>query len=77
MDDLAELETLSVLPEHRSEGVGAALLGAVWSRLAEIGVEDLAITAAKSNVDSHRFYERQGFTQGFVVFYGKIPSARP
>lgn len=70
-DRIAELETLSVLPEHRGEGVGATLLEAVWARLSEIGVEDLAITAAKSNVDSHRFYERHGFSQGFVVFYGK------
>jgi len=70
-DRLAELETLSVLSERRSEGVGAALLEAVWERLAEIGIEDLAITAAKTNVDSHRFYERHGFTQSFVVFYGK------
>jgi GNAT superfamily N-acetyltransferase len=69
---IAELETLSVLPERRGEGVGAVLLDAVWERLAEIGVEDLAITAAKSNVDSHRFYERQGFTQSFVVYYRRV-----
>ncbi len=68
---LAELETLSVLPECRGDGVGAALLESVWQRLAEMGVEDLAITAAKTNVDSHRFYERHGFIQGFVVYYGK------
>jgi ribosomal protein S18 acetylase RimI-like enzyme len=70
-DRLAELETLSVLPEHRSDGVGTALLESVWRQLAETGVEDLAITAAKTNVDSHRFYERHGFTQGFVIYYGK------
>jgi GNAT superfamily N-acetyltransferase len=77
-DRLAELETLSVLPEHRGEGVGAALLEAVWRRLAEIGIDDLAVTAAKANVDSHRFYERNGFTQAFVVYYAKrnAPSAR-
>lgn len=69
-DRLAELETLSVLPEHRGGGVGTALLESVWERLAEMGVEDLAITAAKTNVDSHRFYEQHGFTQGFVVYYG-------
>jgi ribosomal protein S18 acetylase RimI-like enzyme len=70
-DQLAELETLSVLPEHRGDGIGTALLECVWEHLAKIGVEDLAITAAKSNVDSHRFYERHGFSQGFVVYYGK------
>jgi len=70
-DRLAELETLSVLPEHRGAGVGAALLDAVWGRLRERGVEDMAIIATKTNVDSHRFYERHGFTQSFVVYYGK------
>jgi ribosomal protein S18 acetylase RimI-like enzyme len=77
-DRLAELETLSVLPEHRGDGVGTALLESVWERLAEMGVEDLAITAAKTNLDSHRFYERHGFAQRFVVYYGqRIASSRP
>lgn len=68
---LAELETLSVLPEHRGGGVGEALLDAVWARLAEVDIDDLAITTAVTNVDSHRFYERQGFAKSFVVYYGK------
>lgn len=70
---LAELETLSVLPEHRSDGVGSALVKAVWDRLAEWGVEDMAITTTTTNVDSHRFYEREGFQQRFAVYYGKAP----
>lgn len=37
-DRLAELETLSVLPEHRGDGVGTALLECVWQHLAEMGV---------------------------------------
>jgi ribosomal protein S18 acetylase RimI-like enzyme len=68
---LAQLETLSVLPERRDEGVGAALLEAVWERLAKAGVDELAITTTTTNVDAQRFYERQGFRQGFVVYYGK------
>ncbi len=68
---LAELETLSVLPEYRGHGIGAALMEAVWARLAELGVEDMAITTAVTNLDSHRFYERHGFTQGFVVYYAR------
>jgi GNAT superfamily N-acetyltransferase len=70
---LAELETLSVLPEHRSDGVGSALVKAVWNRLAELGIEDMAITTATTNVDSHRFYEREGFRRRFVVYHGKAP----
>jgi GNAT superfamily N-acetyltransferase len=68
------LETLSVLPEHRGGGVGAALLEAVWNRLGELGIDDMAITTTKTNVDSHRFYERHGFSQIFVVYHGKRES---
>jgi ribosomal protein S18 acetylase RimI-like enzyme len=75
-DRLAELETLSVLPEHRGDGVGTALLESVWGRLAEMGVKDLVITTAKTNVDSHRFYERHGFTQAFVIYYRGGTSAK-
>jgi GNAT superfamily N-acetyltransferase len=67
------LETLSVLPERRSGGVGAALIEAAWARLGERGVEDMAITTTKTNIDAHRFYERHGFSQGFVVYHGKRP----
>jgi GNAT superfamily N-acetyltransferase len=73
----AELETLSVLPEHRGRGVGAELIEAAWRRLDELGIDDMAITTTKTNVDSHRFYERQGFSQIFVVYHGKRPQDRP
>jgi len=68
---LANLETLSVLPQYRRRDVGAKLLGAAWSKLADNGIDEMAITTAITNVDSHRFYERHGFEQAFVVYYGK------
>ena len=71
---LAELETLSVLPDHRNEGIGEALLEAVWTHLHQLGVVDMAITTEAANVGSHRFYERHGFTKSFVVYYGKRAS---
>ena len=71
---LANLETLSVLPDRRKDGIGSELLAATWQRLAERGVTEMSITTAVSNVDSHRFYERHGFEQSFVVFYGKRPA---
>jgi RimJ/RimL family protein N-acetyltransferase len=74
-DRLAELETLSVLADRRGEGVGAALLDAVWKRLTELGVEDMAITTTATNVNAQRFYERHGFSQRFAVYYGKSPSS--
>jgi len=72
-DRLAELETLSVVAGRRGEGIGAALIDAVWKRLAEIGVEDMAITTTVTNADAQRFYERQGFSRRFSVYYGKSP----
>jgi ribosomal protein S18 acetylase RimI-like enzyme len=68
---LAELETLSVLPDYRSAGVGGALLDSAWERLAQDGIEGMSITTTTTNVDAQRFYERRGFRQGFVVYYGK------
>jgi GNAT superfamily N-acetyltransferase len=68
---LAELQTLSVLPQHRGEEIGARLLDAAWSRLEKLGVDEMAITTALANVDSHRFYERHGFHPAFLLYYGK------
>ena len=68
-DRLAELETLSVLPGRRSGGIGTRLLEEVWNRLSERGVDDLMITTATTNVDSHRFYEHHGFASSFVIYY--------
>lgn len=74
-DRLAELETLSVLADQRGKGIGAALLEAAWKRLDEMGVDDLTITTTVTNVDAQRFYEREGFTQRFAVYYGKSPGS--
>jgi N-acetyltransferase len=72
---LAELETLSVLAGQRGKGVGASLLKAAWRRLAELGVEEMAITTTATNVNAQRFYERYGFSQRFAVYYGKSPDS--
>jgi GNAT superfamily N-acetyltransferase len=71
----AVLETLSVLPNHRAGGVGKALVEAAWDQLGDQGIEDMAITTTTTNVDSHRFYERHGFEQGFVVYHGTRPAS--
>ncbi len=76
-DRAGVLETLSVLPDHRGCGVGAALIEAAWERLAELGIDDMAITTTKTNVDAHRFYERLGFSQSFVIYHGKRPHRDP
>jgi RimJ/RimL family protein N-acetyltransferase len=71
---LAGLESLSVLPAHRGAGVGAALLDAVWDRLAELGVDDMQIVTTSTNAGAKRFYERHGFSHRLDVYYGKRSS---
>jgi GNAT superfamily N-acetyltransferase len=74
---IAELETLSVLPESRGEGIGAALVDAAWRRLAELGIAEMAITTATTNLDAHRFYEQAGFVESFVIYYGRQDGRPP
>lgn len=68
---LAKLQTLSVLPQHRGEEIGGQLLNGAWSKLEERGVDEMAITTALTNLDSHRFYERHGFQRSFLIYYMK------
>jgi GNAT superfamily N-acetyltransferase len=57
-----ELETLSVLPTERGNGVGTLLLEAVRRELAALDVTELALHAISTNEASIRFYERHGFS---------------
>lgn len=57
-----EIETLSVLPEMRGRGIGAALLQAVRKSLEPLGLGELSLHVLAGNDDATRFYERQGFS---------------
>jgi GNAT superfamily N-acetyltransferase len=54
------VEDLAVSPEHRSEGVGRALLDAAkdWAR--ERGATHLELDSGEARKEAHRFYEREG-----------------
>ena len=66
----AQLETLSVAPSMRGQGLGTRLLAAVRDQLASAGIESLVISTACTNSRAHRFYERHGFRRAEVVFVG-------
>ena len=53
------VEDLAVSPEHRSAGVGKALLDAAkdWAR--ERGATHLELDSGDARHDAHRFYERE------------------
>ena len=60
-DRIAELESISVLPEHRGAGVGSALLEAVDREIDTMGVDDAIIGALVGNEGALRLYERFGY----------------
>ena len=62
------VEDLAVSPEHRSEGLGKALLGRAkdWAR--ERGATHLELDSAETRKEAHRFYEREGPSWRSVSF---------
>ncbi|HSD24772.1 MAG TPA: GNAT family N-acetyltransferase [Solirubrobacterales bacterium] len=54
------VEDLAVSPDHRSQGVGKALLEAAkdWAR--DRGATHLELDSGDARADAHRFYEREG-----------------
>ena len=64
----AWVEDLAVHPDHRSQGVGRALLGAArdWAR--ERGATHLELDSAEARADAHRFYVREGAAYRAISF---------
>jgi GNAT superfamily N-acetyltransferase len=62
------VEDLAVSPDHRSQGVGKALLDAAKAWARERGATHLELDSAETRVDAHRFYEREGPSWRSVSF---------
>jgi GNAT superfamily N-acetyltransferase len=64
----AWVEDLAVHPDHRSLGVGKALLDGAkeWAR--ERGATHLELDSAEGRTDAHRFYEREGAAYRSISF---------
>jgi ribosomal protein S18 acetylase RimI-like enzyme len=77
-DRIAELASLSVLPEQRGHGIGSRLFAAVERELARQDISDLTISVAVGNERAARFYERRGFGPAAQVLLGRVsrPSNR-
>jgi GNAT superfamily N-acetyltransferase len=66
------VEDLAVSPEHRSQGVGKALLDALkgWAR--ERGATHLELDSGLAREDAHRFYERQDPSWRSICFAWRL-----
>jgi GNAT superfamily N-acetyltransferase len=65
-DKVAELESLSVLPEEQEQGIGTMLLDAADEELERRGIHDLVVGAVPGN-SAVDFYERRGFVPNWVI----------
>jgi len=72
----AVLESLSVLPDARHQGVGRRLMSAVYDELRALRIVVLEIGVVAANAEARRFYERQGFAPWLVHYLGTIPGPR-
>lgn len=72
VDELAELETLVVLPKQRGSGVGQALIDRVIVETRELGLTELALVVIAGNDKSIEFYEANGFKPQEIQMKRKI-----
>jgi ribosomal protein S18 acetylase RimI-like enzyme len=71
-DRVAQLETLTVLPEHRGQGIGTALVERMHEGLRRLGASHFVVSVIASNADAVRFYERLGLTTFLITYAGPV-----
>jgi len=69
------VDDLVALPNHRSEGHGAALLRWLEDFAAKSGCGQLHLDSGTQRVDAHRFYLREGMTMSSYHFVKEIEPA--
>ncbi len=69
----AEIESLHVHPDHRSEGIGAQLLAAAVDAARRAGCYRVQLTSNRQRTEAHRFYARHGFEPTHVGFKHMLP----
>ena len=78
-EQFAELYSLSVAREWRSQGVGTLLLDFVDAELQARAIRDLRVAVTVGNADAQRLYERRGLQPTEIILYrfaGAAPLAR-
>jgi len=72
---VADVDTLSVLPEARGREVGTKLMDAVESELDRRGVREFRVVVLAPNAEALRFYERRGLSPVTHTLLGRIQGA--
>jgi ribosomal protein S18 acetylase RimI-like enzyme len=59
----AEIDEFMVLDQHRSHGVGSALLKIAESTFAQAGCTNVSLELSRRNDGARAFYHRQGYSE--------------
>lgn len=60
-ENVAMLEALSVLPDHRGNGIGHLLMTSIAERLQEQGIGQLKVQVISANTSAQEFYAKHRF----------------
>ncbi len=71
--DLAYLNRLSVLPEHRNRGVGARLVQHIFEHACSLSVRTISIGVIGEHTDLQRWYKKLGFEDGETKRFSHLP----
>lgn len=69
----AEVESVHVHPDHRSQGIGGVLLEAAVDRAVAAGCYRVQLTSNKARTAAHRFYERHRFVPSHEGYKRLLP----
>ena len=72
-DSLCYLERLAVLPDHRREGHGKALVEHVFSQAKELGAGQISIGIIANNTPLMQWYQKIGFAESETRRYEHLP----
>lgn len=64
----AQIESVRVASHLRGQGIGAQLINDAEARARAAGCRLLQLTMNQNRTDTHRFYERLGFTPSHIGF---------
>ena len=71
-DTIGHLESLAVLPDHRSAGLGRALLDAVWAVLREWGTTVITVNVMAGNIRNEQLYRGMGMVPFASLLVGRV-----
>jgi GNAT superfamily N-acetyltransferase len=71
-EDVAMLEALSVLPDHRGNGIGHLLMTRVAERLQEQGIGQLKVQVINANASAQEFYAKHRFVPAMTEMFAHV-----